>query len=163
MFDQRMATRSIAAVVGVAALVALAGCNSDKEAATQASPTVDQSAIDAAVADALAKQAASVSPAASSSPESTPSTTPESEESSVNFTMPNFVGMNLQDAQNKVQTYGVFYSKSHDLNGSRMQMLDSNWKVCDQNIKPGTKIQGSADDYEGEIDFGTVKVEEDCP
>ncbi len=81
----------------------------------------------------------------------------------VNFTMPNFVGMNLQDAQDKVQTYGVFFSISHDLNGSRMQLLDGNWKVCDQNIKPGTKIKGAAEDYEGKFDFGSVKIAEDCP
>ena len=51
--------------------------------------------------------------------------------------MPNAVGMDLQSAQNLVQDNGVFLSTSHDLLGSRQQMVDSNWIVCDQNIPPG--------------------------
>ena len=168
----------IAAVVGLGIIGAIAGSGSEKEIAAQAStsaPTVSQDAIDKAVADALAKQAASAAPSATptaepaSTPEPAAEATPAAESrsepdaDSVNFTMPNFVGMNLQDAQDKVQTYGIFFSVSHDLNGSRMQVLDSNWKVCNQNIKPGTKIKGSAGDYEGKIDFGAVKTVEDCP
>jgi hypothetical protein len=49
----------------------------------------------------------------------------------VNFTMPSFIGMDLQSAQNLVQTHGVFFSRSHDLLGSRNQLVDSNWIVCD--------------------------------
>lgn len=168
----------IAAVVGLGIIGAVAGSGSEKEIAAQAStsaPTVSQDAIDKAVADALAKQAAPAAPSATptaetvSTPAPTPEPTPaaeassESDSDSVNFAMPNFVGMNLQDAQDKVQTYGIFFSVSHDLNGSRMQILDSNWKVCNQNIKPGTKVKGPAEDYEGKIDFGTVKIEESCP
>lgn len=81
----------------------------------------------------------------------------------VNFTMPNFVGMVLQDAQDKVQTYGIFYSTSHDVLASRMQLMDSNWKVCDQTPKAGTAIGGDAADFEGKFDFGSVKLSEDCP
>lgn len=68
--------------------------------------------------------------------------------------------MDLQTAQNTVQTYNVFYSVSHDLLGSRNQVLDSNWIVCDQNIAPGERVTG---DVEGTIDFGVVKREETCP
>lgn len=78
----------------------------------------------------------------------------------VNFTMPDFVGMDLQSAQNLVQTNGVFLSRSHDLLGSRHQVLDSNWIVCDQNIPAGQQVSG---DVEGQIDFGVVKREESCP
>ncbi len=86
-----------------------------------------------------------------------------SDKDQVDFAMPNFTGMNLQDAQNRVQDLGVFYSRSHDLNGSRMQALDSNWKVCDQSPSPGRRIQGPATDWEGKIDFGVVKQAESCP
>jgi hypothetical protein len=78
----------------------------------------------------------------------------------VNFTMPNFVGMDLQSAQNLVQTFGPFFSRSHDLLGSRRQVVDSNWMVCDQNIPAGQQVTGNA---EGLIDFGVVKREESCP
>ncbi|MGY1840291.1 MULTISPECIES: hypothetical protein [unclassified Modestobacter] len=78
----------------------------------------------------------------------------------VDFAMPALVGMDLQTAQNTVQTNGVFYSISHDLRGSRMQAVDSNWIVCTQNIAPGERVIG---DVEGVINFGVVKREESCP
>jgi hypothetical protein len=46
--------------------------------------------------------------------------------------MPDLIGLDLQTAQDTVQTYGVFFSSSHDLAGNRMQVLDSNWQVCIQ-------------------------------
>jgi beta-lactam-binding protein with PASTA domain len=74
--------------------------------------------------------------------------------------MPDVVGMDLQSAQNLIQTYGTFLSRSHDLLGSRSQVLDSNWIVCDQNIPAGQQVPGDA---EGLIDLGAVKREESCP
>lgn len=78
----------------------------------------------------------------------------------VDFVMPDFTGMDLQSAQNTVQSNGVFLSRSHDLLGGRSQMLDSNWIVCTQNIAPGQRVTG---DVEGQIDFGSVKRGESCP
>lgn len=78
----------------------------------------------------------------------------------VDFTMPDFVGMDLQSAQNLLQDNGVMVSISHDLLGSRNQMLDSNWIVCDQNVPAGQRVTG---DVEGQINFGAVKHEEVCP
>lgn len=74
--------------------------------------------------------------------------------------MPDVVGMDLQLAQDLIQTYGVFLSVSHDLLGGRNQVLDSNWMVCTQNIAPGEQVAGDA---EGQIDLGVVKREESCP
>lgn len=79
------------------------------------------------------------------------------------FTMPDFTGLKLQNAQNTVQGLGVRYSRSHDLRGSRRQVLDRNWKVCAQNLPAGTRVTGRASDLEGKIDFGVVKTSEDCP
>ena len=76
------------------------------------------------------------------------------------FAMPDFTGLDLQTAQNLVQDNGVFLSVSHDLLGSRNQVVDSNWIVCTQNIAAGQQISTEA---EGEIDFGVVKREERCP
>jgi hypothetical protein len=78
----------------------------------------------------------------------------------VDFVMPDLVGVDLQTAQNTVQDNGVFFSVSHDLLGSRSQMLDSNWIVCTQSIPAGERVTG---DVEGQIDFGAVKREESCP
>ncbi|MPQ96465.1 hypothetical protein GB931_00710 [Modestobacter sp. I12A-02628] len=78
----------------------------------------------------------------------------------VDFLMPDLVGLDLQTAQNVIQTNGVFLSLSHDLLGSRAQLLDSNWMVCDQNIAAGERVTG---EVEGTIDLGVVKREEPCP
>jgi hypothetical protein len=75
--------------------------------------------------------------------------------------MPNEVGKDLQSAQDDIQRASgdpVFFSHSHDLLGSRFQVLDSNWQVCTQNLPAGSK----ASDVE-HIDFGVVKLSETCP
>ncbi len=78
----------------------------------------------------------------------------------VDFVMPSVVGMTLQDAQDLIQTNGVFLSLSHDLLGTRNQVLDANWRVCTQNVPAGQRVTGDA---EGVIDLGAVKLEEPCP
>ena len=74
--------------------------------------------------------------------------------------MPDLVGTDLQTAQDTIQTYCVFLTVSHDLLGTRNQVLDSNWIVCDQNVAAGQQVTG---EVEGSIDFGVVKREEGCP
>ncbi|MCZ2821059.1 hypothetical protein O2V63_12020 [Modestobacter sp. VKM Ac-2977] len=74
--------------------------------------------------------------------------------------MPDMTGQVLQDAQDAMQTLGVMYSTSHDALGSRMQLLDRDWLVCDQNIPAGQQVTG---EVEGQIDFGVVKLSESCP
>ena len=74
-------------------------------------------------------------------------------------TVPNMVGQDLQDAQDAMQAAGFYNLKSHDLSGEdRSQVLDRNWKVCNQTPRGGT--QASTDTL---IDFGVVKDEESCP
>lgn len=121
-----------------------------------------------AVAKALAsQQAASPAPPASAVTEApspaAPSPAAPEPEDTVDFVMPDMRGKNLQDAQNEIQRLGVFFSISHDMLGSRSQLLDSNWQVCDQTPAAGTRITGPASDWEGKIDFGAVKLEETCP
>jgi hypothetical protein len=74
--------------------------------------------------------------------------------------MPAVVGMDLQSAQNLIQTNGVFLSLSHDLLGTRNQVSDANWRVCTQNVAAGQRVTG---DVEGAIDLGVVELEELCP
>jgi hypothetical protein len=55
--------------------------------------------------------------------------------------MPDVMCMNLQDAQDRIQEAGVFFSRSDDATGEgRNQILDSNWQVVGQTPVPGTPI-----------------------
>ena len=75
--------------------------------------------------------------------------------------MPNLVGSNLQAAQDRIQAITgnpVFITFSHDATGQgRHQVLDSDWKVCSQNVVPGASIDSGT-----RIDFGAVKLTEIC-
>jgi PASTA domain-containing protein len=77
------------------------------------------------------------------------------------WTMPNLVGANLQEAQDAIQALtgnAIFFTKSHDATGAgRHQILDRDWKVCSQNVPPGTKITADT-----AIDFGAAKLDERC-
>ncbi|MGW7569088.1 PASTA domain-containing protein [Streptomyces tendae] len=74
-------------------------------------------------------------------------------------TVPNFVGMGLQSAQDKAQELGFYGLDSHDALGrDRMQAFDRNWKVCSQNVAADTSTSTDT-----RLDFGAVKLEEDCP
>ena len=78
------------------------------------------------------------------------------------WAMPNEVGSGLQNAQDAIQKLTgniIFFTSSHDVSGrGRHQILDRDWKVCDQNVAAGTQIQAGA-----KIDFGVVKLAEACP
>jgi beta-lactam-binding protein with PASTA domain len=72
--------------------------------------------------------------------------------------MPEVVCMNLQDAQNKIQENGVFFSDSFDATGEgRMQINDSNWIVVSQTPAAGSTIT------EGSANLGAVKEGEPNP
>ncbi len=82
---------------------------------------------------------------------------------SPSWTMPNLIGMDLQGAQDAIQslTRGeVWFSSSTDLTGKgRAQISDRNWQVCSSTPAPGTKFSAST-----EIDFGVVRIDtEECP
>ena len=76
--------------------------------------------------------------------------------------MPNEVGKVLQDAQDDLQRVSrdpVFFSHSHDATGQgRHQILDRDWKVCSQNVAPGTRVA-----FDAHIVFDVVKLDETCP
>jgi beta-lactam-binding protein with PASTA domain len=75
------------------------------------------------------------------------------------FVMPNLVGMNLQDAQDTLQSEGSFLLTQTDATGmERFQVLDSNWKVCSQVPAPGVKVP-----LERMVDLRAVQLDESCP
>jgi hypothetical protein len=68
--------------------------------------------------------------------------------------MPDVVCMNLQDAQDYIQTFGVFYSRSVDATGQgRSQIIDSNWLVVDQSPPPGAPF-GEGDALLSVVKYG---------
>lgn len=78
------------------------------------------------------------------------------------WVMPNLVGTNLQRAQDRIQAITgdpVFLTSSHDATGrQRLQVRDADWRVCTQNVAPGSRFGMTA-----KIDFGAVKLTENCP
>lgn len=157
--------KRVSACLGLAAVLTACG-GGDSEG-------VNQAAVDEAVKKALAAQAATQpadppketqpTPEASAAAAVEAEVAPSAASDQVDFVMPSFINVNLQEAQDNVQTLGIFFSVSHDLLGARSQFIDSNWKVCTQTPAAGTPIKGSAADYEGKFDFGAVKMSESCP
>lgn len=74
------------------------------------------------------------------------------------FTMPRVVGMNLQEAQDLLQSKGSYLMDQTDYKGlSRFQILDSQWKVCAQSPSPGKKVPISTI-----VTLSSVKLTERC-
>ena len=79
------------------------------------------------------------------------------------WTMPNLIGMDLQGAQDAIQSVSggaVWFSSSTDLTGQgRAQISARNWPVCYSTPAPGSVFTASTD-----IDFGVVRIDsEECP
>ena len=97
----------------------------------------------------------------------TPAAKPTATTSSANaaddtFKMPNEVDKVLQAAQDDIQRVSgnpLFITHSVDATGQgRHQILDRDWKVCSQNVKPGKQVSQDTD-----ITFSVVKTYESCP
>lgn len=78
------------------------------------------------------------------------------------WVMPDLVGRDLQQAQDEMQKLTgnpVFITRSHDATGQkRNQVVDSNWRVCSQNVALGGQVTADST-----VDFGAVKQGESCP
>ncbi|MCK8675959.1 hypothetical protein [Streptomyces lichenis] len=100
------------------------------------------------------------SPAATgSTPAASAATRPTADASAERKAVLNFVGMGLQSAQDAAQEAGFFALTSHDSAGrGRVQAFDRNWKVCSQNVAAGKTVPTDT-----ALDFGAVKLEEECP
>lgn len=74
------------------------------------------------------------------------------------FVMPSVVGMVLQDAQDLLQSMGSYLMDQVDATGyGRMQLLDSNWKVCSQNPSAGATVSIAQI-----VTLSAVKLSESC-
>ena len=88
----------------------------------------------------------------------TPSAT-SGEQQPATFAMPEFTGVNLQLAQDTLQSFGSYLVDQEDASGlGRLQVLDSNWQVCSQSPVAGTSV--SVDTV---VLLASVKIGESCP
>lgn len=141
--------RPAALVVLVTALgLLLTGCGGTP------TPAVTVTAAAPAPTVTVSETAAPVPPTAVE--EATSSTEPVAPET---FTMPKLTGKNLQLAQDILQNEGSFLMDQTDALGlHRVQVNDSNWKVCTQSPKAGKKVSVDA-----MVTLAAVKLDEDCP
>ncbi|MGY1684470.1 MULTISPECIES: PASTA domain-containing protein [unclassified Geodermatophilus] len=151
---RRLAAVPVLLSVGVLA----SGCGSDETAAASDASTSSATSASASAPAPESTPAPAPVPSTTAAPTTPAPTTPAAPV--VDFAMPSVVGMTLQDAQDLIQANGVLLSLSHDLLGTRNQVLDANWRVCTQNVPAGQRVTGAA---EGTIDLGVVKLEESCP
>ncbi|MFJ5973497.1 hypothetical protein [Streptomyces sp. NPDC093060] len=103
----------------------------------------------------------SAKPSGSAPPAAGASVAPskDSKQAGEKKSVPNFIGMGLQSAQDTAQKQGFYVLKSHDSMGrARMQVFDRDWKVCSQSVKAGTVAATTT-----QLDFGAVKLAETCP
>jgi hypothetical protein len=145
-----MRHRTAALAAGVlASLGAVSGCGS-----TPAPPAVVTQTVTETVTTAQAP------------PEPSPSTTsvetpaePSTSSAPEVFTMPDLVGENLQLAQDKLQALDSYLVDQQDAAGlNRVQVVDSNWKVCSQKPAPGAKVP-----VDTMVVLAAVKLSEQCP
>ncbi|MFE2043511.1 hypothetical protein ACFXAZ_21820 [Streptomyces sp. NPDC059477] len=140
-----MRTRTTAAALTALLTLALTGCetgtsttsgSAKDQSGTEQNDTAEDTATDAANEDA----------------------TTDDTEVLETGNLPDMTGKGLQTAQDDAQAAGFFLLTSHDALGrDRMQAMDRNWKVCTQTPTAG---EHSTDT---QVDFGAVKLEEDCP
>ncbi|WP_245665205.1 PASTA domain-containing protein [Nocardia sienata] len=141
--------KTLCVCVIVAAATVLAACGSpepDTESYT-------------AVASAVPVRITTVTLTAPAPQSAATDTAPPVANTAARVPMPSVVCMNLQAAQDLIQTAGVFYSRSEDATGrGRAQVVDRNWVVVSQQPAPGTPIG------EGDAVLSVVKVGEptDC-
>jgi hypothetical protein len=162
-----------AALVLIGTLGAIFAPSDDSKPKSATGELASSSAVTTSVAAAPSIVAQTSSAAPTPSPNPTPPKTsagPSSAAPTVvapapaaptSWTMPNEVGRVLQTAQDDIQRVTgnpLFVTHSTDARGSRSQVLDSNWKVCGQNIRAGQQFDSST-----RITFSAVKLSETCP
>lgn len=147
--------RPVAVVLLLVLIGAMAGTPETKEVAVPG-PTVAVTVTATVTVTAPAPSA--TAPAPSQAPGGTGQSAGAGSAASGKATLPNFVGQQLQAAQDGAQAAGFFLLSSEDATGAaRLQVLDRNWKVCGQNPGPG------AQDATTRVTFSVVKTEESCP
>jgi hypothetical protein len=139
-FPNRKHARSgwLAAAAMTVAVGALASCGGS------ASPTPAASTV--VVTQTVAAPAQTVTetveaPVPADTPETTAAVVDSQAKSPSKVTVPNGVGMNYQDAQDAWRAAGLHVAPANDATGAnRIPVLDANWVVLAQDLKPGSKV-----------------------
>ncbi|MFW0783611.1 PASTA domain-containing protein [Gordonia sp. CPCC 206044] len=143
---------AISTVIGVGVTISITSCSGADE--PQATTTLTSTATETVAVDTQRTTVEATTPIAAPPVTETASAQPQ-ESSAI---MPDVVCLNLQDAQNKIQDAGVFFSRSADATGQgRSQILDRNWVVVAQTPQPGTPFG------EGDAVLSAVKIGEPSP
>jgi hypothetical protein len=154
----RLILLSLLVAAGLVAAFVLGSRSNESPSATGSTATSEQGSGEPGSADAPAE--ASVDPQATepSADDAAPSGAPGGSDAGADV-MPSVVGMVLQDAQDLLQAQGSYLMDQVDATGDgRLQIFDSNWKVCSQEPAAGTRLS-SAD----VVTLSTVKLDESCP
>ena len=153
------ASRIAFAVATIAVSVGLAACSSAEKALPETLvPTALQQTVTVTVAPTTATATATVEPDRESASAAKPSAAATPAATSELFAMPDLVGENLQLAQDKLQARGSYIVDQQDAAGlGRVQVLDSNWKVCAQSPKAGMQVP-----VETVVVLSSVKLSERC-
>lgn len=141
-------------LVGLLVGVAIGGAGGSSAAQPQAVSTVTVTSGPAATVTVTATPVDGA-PATTEAGESSVATEPETEV----FVMPDVVGMNLQYAQDTLQSLGSYLMDQEDATTlDRFQVLDSNWQVCRQDPQPGEEVP-----VDTIVTLWSVKLDEACP
>lgn len=145
---------SIPVVAICLGLLTACGAGSDKTSASTESNATEATTVTTTVAPTTVTVTVAETPVPTAAPTQPPTTAVPTTSPSQPL-MPAVVCMNLQDAQDLIQTVGVFYSRSVDATGEgRNQIIDSNWQVVAQTPDVGTPFG------EGDAVLSVVKIGE---
>ncbi|MFE5813119.1 hypothetical protein [Streptomyces sp. NPDC056479] len=125
-----MHTRTVAAGLAAAALLALTACEGTNDTSSSKPDTAEQDTSGRTKQDTDSTLTDTDAPASDAS-------TAEAE--SATATLPDLVGQDLQAAQDGAQAAGFYVLDDQDASGqNRLQIMDRNWTVCSQEPAPGT-------------------------
>jgi len=144
--------------MGLVAAFMLGARSNEIPSATGDNPTSEQGSGEPDSADAPAEASGDPQATEPSAEGAAPSSAPGGSDAGADV-MPSVVGMVLQDAQDLLQAQGSYLMDQVDATGNgRLQIFDSNWKVCTQEPAAGTRL--SSVDV---VTLSTVKLDESCP
>ncbi len=154
VIEVRWARHGLLVAGALAIAGSLAACSSGTpDAATTVTQTVIRETV------TVSPSSATTPSTATQTPEPAAVTPAEVASTQETFAMPKLVGVNLQLAQDTLQSLGSYVLDQEDASGlERFQVNDSNWKVCSQKPKAGARVP-----IETVVLLNSVKLAEDCP
>lgn len=164
MFNSRLTASTFAAITVAASALALSSCSGSTTPTptatviVTATPSAEPSPLASVLTEATADAKEALTEATADAKEALTEATASAKAEIETFTMPDVVGMNLQDAQDILQSMGSIVMDQEDASGmDRLQVNDSNWYVCTQDPVPGTEAALS-----DVVTLGSVKLDESC-